>query len=81
MPSSFFKIVVVLEPGQPPERVSERTRVIAVVMPNAADLEKESFTRFRTSVDEIERRTGYDFLPDVPGPVQRVIEARVDDGR
>lgn len=81
VPSSFYKIVVVLEPGQAPERVSEATRVIAVVMPNASDVEKEPWTRYRASVDEIERRTGYDFLPDVPQPVQRVIEARVDDGR
>lgn len=81
VPSSFFKIVVVLEPGQTAAQVSERTRVIAVVMPNAGDVEREPWARYRTSVDDVERRTGYDFLPDVPEPVQKVIEARVDDGR
>lgn len=79
VPSSFFKIVVVLEPGQSPSQVSERTRVIAVVMPNSTEIDREPWTRFRTSVDDVEKRTGYDFLPDVPEPVQRVIEARVDD--
>ena len=80
VPSSFFKIVVALAPGETPATVSEKTRVIAVVMPNSADVEREPWGRYRTSVDDVERRTGYDFLPDVPDAVQRVIEARVDDG-
>jgi endonuclease G len=80
VPPAFFKIVVVLEPGQGAADVSERTRVIAVVMPNQADLEHEGWARFRTSVDAIEARTGYDFLTAVPEAIQRVIEARVDDG-
>jgi hypothetical protein len=31
-------------------------------------------------VNEVERRTGYDFLTRVPESVQWVIERRVDDG-
>ncbi len=79
VPSSFFKILVVIEPGETPPRVSERTRVVAVVMPNVGEIEREPWARYRTSVDEVERRTGYDFLTDVPEDVQRVIEARVGD--
>lgn len=79
VPPSFFKVIVVLEPGQTAADVSVATRVIAVVMPNASEIEHEPWDRYRTSVDEIERRTGYDFLTAVPAAVQRVIEARVDD--
>jgi len=38
---------------------------------------EHEWTEFSTSVDAIERATGYDFLNAIPEPVQRVIEARI----
>ncbi len=49
-------------------------------MPNTAELPERSWASYRTTVEEIERRTGYDFLTRVPERIQRVIERRVDDG-
>jgi endonuclease G len=80
VPEAFFKIAVVLDRGQGARDVSSSTRVIAVIMPNAAGLRDEGWARYRTTVDAIERRAGYDFLTAVPEAVQQAIEARVDDG-
>jgi endonuclease G len=80
VPDAFFKIVVVLSPGEAAGDVRESTRVIAVIMPNTAELPQASWAAYRTTVNEVERRTGYDFLTRVPAPIQRVIERRVDRG-
>jgi len=47
-------------------------------MPNQRGVGEHEWTEFffSTSVDAIERATGYDFLNAIPEPVQRVIEAR-----
>jgi endonuclease G len=80
VPGSFFKIAVVLDKGQGAGDVGAGARVIAVIMPNATGILDEGWGRYRTTVDEIERRTGYDFLTAVPEGVEREIEARADDG-
>lgn len=79
VPKTFFKIVVVLEPGQTAKDVRSSTAVIAVLMPNETGIMDEGWEKYRTSVDEIEKRTGYEFLSAVPESVQRVIEARKGD--
>jgi endonuclease G, mitochondrial len=76
----LFKIAVVLERGQGAGSVTESTRVLAVIMPNATGVLNHGWAPYRTTVDRIELETGYDFLPDVPEPIQRVIEARLDKG-
>jgi endonuclease G, mitochondrial len=80
VPDAFFKIAVVLEPGQGPEDIGPATRVIAVVMPNETGILEQGWGQYRTTVDEIERRAGYDFLTALPEAAQRTLEARVDDG-
>lgn len=80
VPDAFFKVVVVLAPGQGAAAVDASTRVIAVIMPNRAGLLAEDWARYRTSVDEIERRTGYDLLPRLRPALQATLEARVDVG-
>jgi endonuclease G, mitochondrial len=72
--------VVVLEKGQSVGDVSETTRVIAVNMPNKKGIMSEGWGGYRTTVDALEKLTGYDFLPDVPERIQKAIEARVDTG-
>jgi endonuclease G len=80
VPEAFYKIVVVLEAGQGPGDVAEQTRVIAVLMPNAVGILEQPWGRYRTSVAEIERRSGYHFLGRVPEGVRTVLEGRVDSG-
>ncbi|WP_437572727.1 DNA/RNA non-specific endonuclease [Sorangium sp. So ce542] len=80
VPDAFFKVAVVLEPGQGPDDIGPATRVIAAVMPNEAGILDEGWGQYRTTVDEIERRAGYDLLTALPEAVQRALEARADDG-
>jgi len=79
VPKHFFKIVVVLQPGQTAKDVQSSTQVIAVIMPNETGIIDEGWEKYRTSVDEIEKRTGYEFLSAVPTSVQNAIEARSSD--
>lgn len=80
VPDSFFKIVVVLDRGQGARDVSASTRVIAVVMPNTTGIMGEGWGTYRTTVDSVEKKTGYDFLPAVPDDVQAAVEAQEDSG-
>jgi endonuclease G len=80
VPEAFFKIAVALDRGKGVADVGPSTRVIAVLMPNETGIQDEGWERYRTTVDEVERRTGYDFLTAIPEAVQRVIEARADSG-
>jgi endonuclease G len=79
VPASLWKIVVVLEkPGIRLRGVTAETRVIAVNIPNTLGLKTRSYKEYLTTVDELERLTGYDFLSDVPKEVQDAIEVRKD---
>jgi endonuclease G, mitochondrial len=77
VPSANFKVVVVLDPGQGVADVTVDTTVYAIVMPNARSISATRWTQYLVSVDEVERRTGYDLLSDVRDDVENVIEARV----
>ena len=80
VPDACFKIVVVLDRGQGLSDVDKTTRVIAVIMPNVTGILDEPWGQYRTTVSEIEKRSGYTFFPLVPEPVRRVLVARVDTG-
>ena len=79
IPQSTWKIVVVLDnPGTELKGITANTRVIAVNIPNDEQLDN-NWKVFRTSVDTLEKLTGYDFLSNVSPNIQRVIESKVDD--
>jgi endonuclease G, mitochondrial len=79
VPASVWKIVVVLEkPGIRMKGVTAETRVIAVNMPNTLGIKTSSYKEYLTTVDELEKLTGYDFLSDVPKEIQDAIEAKRD---
>lgn len=75
VPDQLFKIAVVLEPGQGHADVRTSTTVLAVAMPND-DAAAPRWETYRTTVDAIEAKTGYDFLDAVAPEVQAVVEAR-----
>ncbi len=79
VPKANFKIVVALRQGQQASDVKSDTKVIAVAMPNEAGVGSHPWTDDLTSVDAIEKATGYDFLSNVPMAVQDVIEAKVTE--
>jgi endonuclease G len=78
IPQSTWKIVVVLDPDAGLKGITANTRVIAVNIPNDEQLDN-NWKVFRTSVDTLEKLTGYDFLSNVSPNIQRVIESKVDD--
>jgi len=60
-------------------RITNTTRVIAVDTPNQEGI-NANWGIYRTSIDAIERATGYDLLSALPQSVQQGLEASVDTG-
>ena len=59
-------------------RISTDTEILAVFMPNKQGIHKTgSWDQYLVSVDEIEAKTGYDFLAYIPDEIENVLEAKV----
>ncbi|WP_148253515.1 DNA/RNA non-specific endonuclease [Aidingimonas lacisalsi] len=67
VPEAFYKILVV--PGDAP-------RALAFLMPQDVQGD-EPLDRFLVSIDEIEARTGLDFMPELEAGRQRQLESRI----
>lgn len=81
VPASLWKVIVVLPVGSNDlQRVDANTRVIAVNIPNRQTAADKPWYYYALSVDELERKTGYDFLSNLPQDLQRVLEGRIDGG-
>jgi endonuclease G len=79
VPRATWKIIVLLQRAQTAADVTAATPIVAVVMPNAPDVRRHFWSDYVTSVDEIERATGYDLLAAVPDDVEGAIEARTTE--
>lgn len=78
VPARIWKVVVVLPRGNHDlERINTKTRVIAVDSPNT-NVVKRDWRLYRTSVNAIEKATGYDLLSNLPEAVQQVVESKID---
>ncbi|HEY9631262.1 MAG TPA: DNA/RNA non-specific endonuclease [Coleofasciculaceae cyanobacterium] len=76
VPASTWKVVVVLDrPGLGLTDITASTRVIAVNMPNQQGIKDRKWQDFKTSIDAVEKLTGYDLLSNVAPAVQTAIEA------
>jgi len=73
-PDSCYKIVVILERGQGKANINQNTQVVAVMMPNKQGVRNEKWENYKTTVRNIEKQTGYDFLNLIPQSIQNVIE-------
>ena len=79
VPAQTWKVIIVLTNGtNDVGRVTTTTRTIAVVIPNSGSINSDWRT-YRTSVDQVEALTGFDFFSSVPSSIQAVIEATVDN--
>jgi endonuclease G len=76
VPRANFKVLVSLEPGQDASTITRATRTYAVIMPNVAAVGGTSWTSHLTTIDEVERQSGYDLLSAVEAGVQEGIEGR-----
>ncbi len=80
VPAAFWKIVVINnQPSLGLTGVTQNTRVIAVLIPNRQGIKEDNWQTFRTTIRELEQRTGYDFLSNVPSAVQNVLETQAKE--
>lgn len=82
VPAECWKVVVVVpEAGNADDlsKVSTDTRVIALVMPNDNNaVTDDDWARYRTSVADVERRTGLRFFDRLPADVAQALKSKVD---
>lgn len=79
VPAQVWKIVVIFDqPGWSVENVTQDTAVIAVIMPNQQGIKATSWQSYRTSIDQIEKLTGYDFLSNIPEEIQTALESKIN---
>ena len=83
VPSNVWKIIIVLDDNEKSGddeglddlyRITEDTRVIAVVMPNTRTIRHKDWDEFLVSVDYIEELTGDNYLSKVPDEIEKEIE-------
>lgn len=80
VPSNSWKVAVILQVGSNDVgRITTTTRVIAIDVPNNQTVNQKSWDTYRTSVDALEKITGYDFLSLVPTSIQSAIESKIDN--
>jgi endonuclease G len=76
IPDSCFKIVVVLELGQSIKDVTSANQVIAVMMPNIDGIRTDKWEKYKTTIDNIEASTGYNFLNKISKSIQDILESK-----
>lgn len=69
-PTAFYKVLI--SPGD-----SGTVDVLAFIVPHKAMPQSTDVSQFLASIDEVEKRTGLDFLRDLPDPVEDVVESIV----
>lgn len=78
VPSSMFKVVVVMQGAHPlPSEVTPATRVIAVEIPNTRTV-SGSWTRYKTTLETLEAKTGFHFLSDVDPAIHDALATKMD---
>jgi DNA/RNA endonuclease G (NUC1) len=88
IPDYTWKVAVVVAGGKglADVKTSDDLEVIAVEMPNlttpgvpasSVGIRDSLWQKYETTVDEIERRTGYDLLSKLPDPLERIVESGI----
>jgi endonuclease G, mitochondrial len=79
VPALTWKVILVLDtPNSGVAGVNKNTRTIAVIMPNKQGIKNDPWQQYQTSVQEVEKLTGYKFFTSVPEEIRSAIEAKVD---
>ena len=72
VPKYTWKVILVLDRSG--GEVTENTATIAVRIPNSQSVARTDWEDYKVSVDEIEKRTGYNFFSQIPRQIQKQIE-------
>jgi endonuclease G, mitochondrial len=75
IPTNFWKIIIAVPDGT---TINKDSRIIAVDMPNIDKISDKNWRDYKTTVRQIEQKTGYNFLTTLPGEVQNVLKSKVD---
>ncbi len=78
VPTNDWKIAVSVPRGEPISAINPRTRVIAVDMPNVKAIKNADWQLYRVTVRQIEQRTGYNLLSNLPQNLQDELENKLD---
>ena len=79
VPAVTWKVILVLDtPNSGVAGVNKSTRTIAVIMPNKQGIKNDPWQQYQTSVQEVEKLTGYKFFANVPDEIRSTISAKVD---
>ena len=78
VPTNCWKIIAILPRGLSVDKIDQRTRIIAVDMPNIDGIEDERWEKYKTTIRAIEEKTGYDFFASMPRELQEQIETRME---
>lgn len=79
IPEQNWKIAVVVPAGAPVSSIDANTRIIAVDMPNVKGILKADWQTYRTTVRQIEQKTGLNLLSSLPQNVQDALENKTDN--
>lgn len=78
VPSHIWKVIVIIPNGNHDlSRINKSTRVIAVDIPNDNSISSD-WHRYYTSVDHIEKSTGYDLFNNLSESLQSTLESRIE---
>ena len=78
VPTNFWKIIVVLPANGNVSAINANTRIIAVDMPNNEEVGNENWRKYRTTVKNIEQKTGYNFLSNTSDNLRNMLKSKVD---
>lgn len=79
IPEYMWKIAVAVPQGSEIDAINENTRVIAVNMPNAKGIKNADWQIYRTTVRDLEQKTGYNFFSTLPQNLQDKLENKMDN--
>jgi endonuclease G len=78
IPASTWKLITVLDrPGEGINNITAQTRTIAVNIPNKQGIDHD-WRKYRITVHQLEKITGYHFLANIPGAIHDKIAANTE---
>lgn len=82
VPAQLYKIIVVMPTNASINNINDATPVIAVDFPNKNSIVKNTgWIRYLTTVSELEKKTGMDFLSSLPSSIQNPLQNTLFDYR
>ncbi|MDX2188472.1 MAG: DNA/RNA non-specific endonuclease [Bacteroidota bacterium] len=77
VPHYIWKIILSIPDGENDiQRINNNTSIITILMPNNQTVNERPWWYYTTTVDELEKRTGYDFLTNISFSIQEVLESK-----